>query len=132
MNRLFSIIIAFGIFIIAWNSRKFIGNNYLLFLGISYLFVALLDLMHTLSYQGTNIFSAFPGPDLATQLWISARYMESISILIALFFLNRKLDYRIQFAAYSFITAFILLSIFYLRIFPTSFIEESGLTPSKS
>jgi signal transduction histidine kinase len=129
--ELFSIIIAFGIFIIAWNSRKFIGNNYLLFLGIAYLFVALIDLMHTLAYQGMNIFINFPGPNLATQLWISARYVESISILIALFFLNKRLDYKIQFAAYSFITALILLSIFYLRIFPASFIEGAGLTPFK-
>jgi len=100
-------------------------------LGIAYLFVALIDLMHTLAYQGMNIFINFPGPNLATQLWISARYVESISILIALFFLNKRLDYKIQFAAYSFITALILLSIFYLRIFPASFIEGAGLTPFK-
>lgn len=34
----FAVIIAFGIFMVAWNSRKFIDNNYLLLLGISYFF----------------------------------------------------------------------------------------------
>jgi hypothetical protein len=36
--ELFSIIIACGVFMIAWNSRRFIRNNYLLFIGVSYLF----------------------------------------------------------------------------------------------
>jgi hypothetical protein len=31
-----------GVFAIAWNSRRFLENNYLLFLGIAYLFVGAL------------------------------------------------------------------------------------------
>ena len=34
--ELFAVVIAFGIFMIAWNSRKFIDNNYFLVLGISF------------------------------------------------------------------------------------------------
>jgi len=37
---LFSVVIAGGVFAVAWNSRGFLENNYLLFLGIAYLFVA--------------------------------------------------------------------------------------------
>ncbi|HEY4696093.1 MAG TPA: MASE3 domain-containing protein, partial [Candidatus Hydromicrobium sp.] len=59
--ELFSIIIAFAIFIIAWNSKKFLDNNYLLFVGIAYLFAALLDLFHTLAYRGMGIFTNFTG-----------------------------------------------------------------------
>ncbi len=36
--ELFSIVVAGGIFIITWNSRRFFGNNYLLLIGIDYLF----------------------------------------------------------------------------------------------
>ena len=129
--ELFSISIAITIFIIAWNSKKIIRNNYLLFLGISYIFIALFDLLHTLSYKGMNIFTGFLGSNLATQLWISARYIESISILLALLFITKRFNYKIQLAWYSLITALILLSIFYWKIFPVGYIEGSGLTSFK-
>jgi hypothetical protein len=35
----FSVLIAGGVFAVSWNSRGFSENNYLLFLGIAYLFV---------------------------------------------------------------------------------------------
>lgn len=129
--ELFSIIIAFGVFIIAWNSKKFLDNNYLLFVGISYFFVALLDLFHTLAYRGMGIFINFEGSNLATQLWISARYLESISLLLAIFFITRKLNYKLQFTCYLIVTTLILLSIFYWEIFPVSYVEGSGLTTFK-
>ena len=129
--ELFSIIIAFAIFIIAWNSKKFLDNNYLLFVGIAYLFAALLDLFHTLAYRGMGIFTNFTGSNLATQLWISARYLESISLLLALFFITRKLNYKLQFICYLIVTTLVLLSIFYWKIFPIAYIEETGLTTFK-
>ena len=33
LAEVFSIVIACGIFMVAWNSRQFLDNNYLLFLG---------------------------------------------------------------------------------------------------
>ncbi|MDD2302385.1 MAG: MASE3 domain-containing protein, partial [Eubacteriales bacterium] len=63
--ELFCVVIAFGIFMFAWNSRRFIGNNFLLFLGISYFFVGVFDVAHILAYRGMNIFS-LPGANLAT------------------------------------------------------------------
>jgi len=129
--ELFSIIIAFALFIIAWNSKKFLDNNYLLFVGIAYFFVALLDLFHTLAYKGMSIFTSFTGSNLATQLWISARYLESISLLLALFFITRRLNYKLQFISYLIVMTLILLSIFYWKIFPVSYIEGSGLTSFK-
>ncbi|MCL5071317.1 MAG: histidine kinase [Actinobacteria bacterium] len=129
--ELFSIIIAFGIFIIAWNSKKFLDNNYLLFVGIAYFFIALVDLFHTLSYKGMGIFTNFTGSNLATQLWISARYLESISLLLALFFITRRLNYKIQVICYLIVTILILLFIFYWKTFPVSYIEGMGLTTFK-
>lgn len=126
--ELFSIVITFGIFVIVWNSKKFLYNNYLLFVGIAYFFVAILDLFHTLAYKGMGIFTNFTGADLATQLWISARYLQSISLILALFFITRKLNYKIQFICYLIATTLVLLSIFYWRIFPTTYIEGTGLT----
>ena len=82
--ELFSIIIGFGLFMMTWNSRRFIDNNYLIFIGIAYFFISGIDLIHTLSYRGMDMFTGY-GTNLTTQLWIVARYAESLSLLAAPF-----------------------------------------------
>ncbi len=127
LAELFSILVAFGIFVIAWNSRQFLDNNYFIFIGVAYLFVGGIDLIHTLAYQGMGVFKVY-GSNLATQLWLSARYVESITLLIAPFFIGRKLKVGHLLPVYGLVTALLLMSIFYWGIFPVSFIEGSGLT----
>ena len=129
--EIFNIIITFGIAVFVWNSKKYLDNNYLLFVGIAYFFIALLNLFHTLAYKGMGVFTNFPGANLATQLWISARYLMSISLLLGLVFLRKKLRYKIQSITYLIITILILLSIFYWKTFPVCYIEGSGLTAFK-
>jgi len=130
LAEIFSIIVACGIFMIAWNSRRFLDNNYLLFIGIAYLFIASLELVHTLAYTGMNIFKGYE-TNLATQLWIATRYLESISLLSGLFFFRRKLKAESVFLVYTLATSLLLASIFYWDIFPTCFVEGVGLTPFK-
>jgi signal transduction histidine kinase len=130
LAEVFSIVIAAGIFMVAWNSRRFMDNNYFLFIGIAYLFVAFMDLIHTLAYPGMGVFPGYRS-NLAAQLWISARYIESISLLAAVFFIGRKVKHILSFLIYSLLTIIIFLSIFYWKIFPGCFIEETGLTVFK-
>ena len=77
--ELFSIIIALSIFIVVWNSIRFIDNHYFLFVGIIYLFIGFFDILHTLAYTGMGVFPGY-GSNLATQFWIFTRYLESISL----------------------------------------------------
>jgi len=128
--EIFSIVIAFGVFMIAWNSRRIIDNNFILFVGIAYFFVGWIDLLHTLSYKGMNVFKEF-NTDIASQLWIAGRFMESISLFIAPLFFRKRLKPKIIFAGYFFITICIMSFIFYFRIFPDCFIEGRGLTGFK-
>ena len=80
--ELFSIIIAGGIFVLAWNSRKNIDNSFFLVVGISFIFIGFIDLLHTLAYTGMGIFIGY-GSNLPTQLWIVARYLQAFSFLYA-------------------------------------------------
>lgn len=128
--EVFSILIAWSIFIIAWNTRKTSSNGYLLFLGIAYLFVGGIDLVHTFAYKGMGVFQGYDA-DLPTQLWIAARYMESLSLLAAPFFLRRRVRATGVFAAYAAVTALVFLSLFLWDIFPSCFVEGSGLTAFK-
>jgi hypothetical protein len=128
--EIFSIIIACSIFIVAWNTRHISNNNYLLFLGIIYLFVAILDFTHTLAYKGMNIFVGY-GANLPTQLWIGARYLESISLAISPMFFTRRLNINLTFLVYSGLCTLILTSLFVWPFFPDCFIDGRGLTAFK-
>jgi signal transduction histidine kinase len=125
--ELFSIIVAGSIFMIVWNARSYLDNDYFLFIGIAYFFTGIIDLLHTLAYHGMGVF-ATTGSNLATQLWVAGRYLQSITLLIAPLFCSRKLKIRFQILIYSIITSLLLTSIFYWRIFPVCYVEGSGLT----
>lgn len=131
LAEIFSIVVAFSLFTITWNARHYIRNPYLLFIGIAYLFIGLIDLLHTLAYKGMPIFTDYDY--YANQLWIGARYMESATLLAAFGFLHaekRPGAYR-WFAVYTGATALLVTSIFIWKIFPECFVEGQGLTPFK-
>ncbi len=127
----FSVIIACGIFMVAWNSRHYTQNQYLLFIGIAYLFIGILDLAHTFSYEGMALLPSFEA-NAPTQLWIAARYLESLTLLIAPLMLRRRIRPGVIIAIYSGIVLLVLLSIFDWRIFPDCYLAGAGgLTPFK-
>jgi PAS domain S-box-containing protein len=130
LAEIFSIVIAGGIFMFAWTSRGLLPNHYLLFLGIAYLFVGSLDLLHTLAYRGMGILQELRAEE-ATQLWIAARYLESLSLLAAPLFFKRLLRPALAMTGFSVLFGLLLGSIFFWDLFPRCFIEETGLTPFK-
>ena len=127
---LFSVVIAGGVFAVAWNSRGFLENNYLLFLGIAYLFVGALDLLHTLAYGGMRVFPGF-GADLPVQLGFAARGLESVSLCLAPLCLGRRLKPYAVFAGYVLVFAVITLMIFVWPIFPLREAAGPGLAALK-
>jgi signal transduction histidine kinase len=130
LAEIFSIVIACAIFMFAWNTRHFLQNNYLLFIGIAYLFVAGVDLFHTLAYKGMRVFAG-DDANLPTQLWIAARYLQSISLLIAPLLLRQKLNPYYVFIGYAATVGLLLGAVFYWHVFPDCYIEGVGLTPFK-
>nr|TES95071.1 MAG: PAS domain S-box protein [Candidatus Lokiarchaeota archaeon] len=124
-----SIVISGGIFFIGWNSRKYMNNSFFLIVGTSFLFISVIDLLHTLSYSGMNIFLDYDA-NLPTQLWIVARYWQSLSYLLASLAINKKVN-----ASYLMSSSIIIISILFYTIFtglfPTCFVEDVGLTPFK-
>jgi PAS domain S-box-containing protein len=130
LAEIFSIIVAFSIFIISWNSRRYIDNNYFLFIGIAFLFIGLMDLAHTIAYPGMAIIPE-ASTNTAAQLWISARYMQGLSLLIAPLLIGRGLRFNLLLPGYGLIVLLLWASIFYWQNFPVCFIEGVGLTPFK-
>ncbi|HEX9113764.1 MAG TPA: MASE3 domain-containing protein [Nitrospirota bacterium] len=127
--ELFNVLTAFVIFILAWHTRRIQDNRFLLFIGISSLSSGALDLAHALSYKGMGIFTGYSA-DLPTQLWIAFRYVASLSFLAAPFFLKRAFPAGKVLGAYGLLTVVLLFAIF-SGLFPSCFIEGSGLTTFK-
>ena len=130
LAEVFSIVIACGIFMVAWNARDFLHSHFLLFLGIAYLFVGGIDLLHSLAFKGMDVFKGYDA-NLPTQLWISARYMQAFSLLLAACFIRRTFRPPWVFLGYIMATGLLLTSIFTWQVFPDCFVEGVGLTPFK-
>ncbi|MCI5131777.1 MAG: GAF domain-containing protein [Candidatus Electrothrix sp. EH2] len=121
LAELFSIILIASIFLFTWNTRRFQKNHYFLFLGIAYLFIGSVDFVHSLIYkEDIDIFQGITENSSAVQLWIAARYIESISLLLAFFFLQKKLNEYLLILTYLSLVALLFHSVF-SQSFPIEF-----------
>ncbi|HET8827853.1 MAG TPA: MASE3 domain-containing protein [Pelobium sp.] len=129
--ELSSIVVAFTVFVITWNAKKVLENQYLYFVGIAYLFIGCLDLLHTLTFSGINLLTN----DIfyANQFWIATRGLETLTLFAGFCFLKskRKINADLLFLGYLLVTVLITLSIMYWHIFPTCYVAGKGQTDFK-
>ncbi len=116
-----SIVISGGIFFIGWNSRKYMNSSFFLIVGTSFLFISVIDLLHLLSFSEMNIFVDYD-TNLPSQLWIAARYWQSLSYILASLAINKKVNASYLMASGVVIISVLFITIF-LGIFPTCYIE---------
>jgi diguanylate cyclase (GGDEF)-like protein len=133
LTEIFSCTIAFTLFLIMWNSIKYVEHHYFLIVGIAYFFVGIIDLLHAMTFKGINM---IPGTVVyTTQLWIAARTMEAAALLsaplIGMIKPSVKLPKQRIFLFFSVTTGLIFLSIFKWEIFPVCFDNTYGLTDFK-
>jgi signal transduction histidine kinase len=139
--EMFSIVIAAGVFLVTWNSRDRMDSDFFVVVGIAYAFVAALDAVHMLAYSGMGVFPD-RGANLATQFWLAARYLESVSLALGATFAGggavndrlslseRDRDVALLVVAYGSATA-ALVGAISLGAFPDAYLEGSGLTRFK-
>jgi PAS domain S-box-containing protein len=124
------ILVALMIFTIVINTNGFYKAASTSIVGISFGVVALIDGLHTLAYKGMGVFIGY-GADLPTQMWIISRYINSISIFLALILFSKTIKFKNLLAGYGLVCIILFFTIFKLDIFPSCFIEGTGLTPFK-
>lgn len=125
-----NVVVSAGLFMLVWNARKILHNNYFLFVSIVSFLVGIVNFLHLLSYRGMPFFQSY-GLTVSSQLWIVERALLSISLLVAFFFINRRLNEYLILFIYSLITSVLLATIFVWRVFPVTYIAGIGLTPFK-
>ncbi len=120
--------IVFGaVFLLVWNARKVLENGFLICVGMASLPVAVLDWLHSMAYWGMPIFQSY-GKNLATQLWVEARFIQATSVLVGLAFLLRPKPNAVIILVLWCVLASILVTLSFTGIFPVCFVEGSGLT----
>jgi len=131
ITEVFSIVISASVFMISWNSRGYPGARPFVILGIGFLFVAFIDLIHTLSYKGMGVLP--DGQDYATKLWVAGRAVQVLATLVFAILLRLRRTVRsvLVFGFFAAVTAALLLMIFTWQVFPLCLVEGRGVTPFK-
>lgn len=128
--EMFSVFVACGIFVVAWHTRELSSNSYILLLGFGYLSAGMLDLLHTLSYSGMGVLPVATA-NVPTQLWIQARSVEALCLLLAPLAIRRRIHVSIPLLVCVCSTVGPLWITFATNLFPACYIEGEGLTPFK-
>ncbi len=131
MTEVISIAVAWAVFMLVWNARRFINNDALLLLGSAFLFIGFIDLLHALALLQRDIFFDAQDADLPTQLWLAGRYMEGLAMLLFALVLGRTFRPFIGLLFWAGLALFLLTAIFYWRVFPVTYVDGEGLTPFK-
>jgi hypothetical protein len=84
LAEFFAIFVALSIAFVAYFTYPYTKNNYLLFLGLGYFWIGLLDLMHSMSFPGMQLFQV-EGANTTLTIWVLTRLLEALILLIAPF-----------------------------------------------
>ena len=128
LAEMFSVVASCGVFMLTWNARKFIDNNYFIFLGIACLYVGVIDCFHAILFGGGF------NPEWDTHsigLWFSARFVMSVALIIAPIFVSRRLHPGFVFLGFTALST-VLVTLIWTGVFPVFYISGMGFTPAES
>ena len=130
LSELFAIGIATLMFVVAWHTFPFSRSNFLMFLGVGYFWVGMLDVFHTLIYPDMHIYDETIKGTPSAQVWIIARFLEASILLTAPLFLTKSFNRGLAFIAFAIFSA-IGYKLVLTGNFPHAFTPETGLTDFK-
>lgn len=134
--ELASLAVSIAIFSLVWNARRNVKDAFLVAIGFSFLFTAILDALFTFSLIDSSVFRDLTF-NSAVQIWIAARYLQCITLLVAFLLIGRtlsnegKYDTALLALPYAAITGTLLFTILISHLFPTCDIAFGGYTVFK-
>ncbi|MBF0193456.1 MAG: response regulator [Magnetococcales bacterium] len=128
LAELFSVVVGILMLVIALNTRNFAKNDFLVYLGIGYFWIAVLDTFHTFTVKGIPFFE-ITNAEITLHLWIYARFFQALLILTALLFLKRKLNVQKMLYGGAVVTAVTVWASFELT--QPVMLDAGGLTAFK-
>ena len=131
-----SIVIAALVFAVSWNSRgKELPSNIIL-IGCAFLYVALIDFSHTLSFAGMPDYVTQSSAEKAINFWLFARAVAAVALLAGIILPWRP--FASPATRYLPLTLFLVLAaatnwllLFHPDAIPHTFVPGTGLTALK-
>mgnify|MGYP000400239218 CR=1 FL=1 len=129
LAELFAIYVAISIGIISINTFSLTENRLILFLGMGYIWIGVLDLLHTLTMPNMGMFE-IQGINTTATIWVLSRLFEASILLSAIFLKETKYNLFQLTLFFFFVTASIVYTAFYTPMH--LFVEGLGLTALKN
>ncbi|NTV78883.1 MAG: GGDEF domain-containing protein, partial [Clostridiales bacterium] len=130
MIEVLSLTLSIMMFLTATTTYKYSKSNFVLFVGISLLFVAILDAMHLMTYPGLGVFD-ITNVNVTAQFWTAARIVQILSLALASFFLNHSFSKYLIYWIYSIVTMGLIAVIMLYPLFPICYAKKTGFTNIK-
>lgn len=130
LAEMFSIIVAGTALVVATTSSAFTRNQFTTFIAVAIGWSAGIDLVHVLVFKGMHIVSDVTSANPATQLWVAARGMQAVALVIAPLMLARSVSVWTLHLVFGLCSALCLWSIL-AGYFPVAYIEGQGLSDFK-
>ncbi|WP_338470593.1 MASE3 domain-containing protein [Niallia sp. XMNu-256] len=133
--ELVAISIAFAIALQGWMYFTYTMSRYRLFIGALFFSIALIDILHVLSYNGMPYFIMENSVERPTYFWLVSRYLLAVGLFIILMQKDRAIER--QYRSYVFLLSFLSVLVVAFLVYrwgdllPVLVIEGSGVTPLK-
>ena len=128
LAELFSIFVGLLMLVVVLNTQHFAKNDFLIYLGIGYFSISLIDAMHAFTVKGMPFFNIING-EITLHFWINGRLFEATLLLTSSIFLTRKLPIKLTVIVSIFLVSIICWASFQLTQ-PIMFVD-GGLSNFK-
>jgi signal transduction histidine kinase/DNA-binding NarL/FixJ family response regulator len=129
LAELFTVVIGISLYLIAVQTFTFTNNRYLLIVAVGFFWSSVIDIFHTLTYEGMGRASDYP-PDTPPLLWMCARTLQVIAFIVAPLWARRTWPAKYAFAVFG-VFGLVMTAAVFKGLMPVAWIAGQGLTPFK-
>jgi signal transduction histidine kinase/DNA-binding response OmpR family regulator len=129
LAELFTVVIGISLYLVAVQTFTFTSNRYLLIVAVGFFWSSVIDIFHTLTYEGMGHASSYP-PDTPPLLWMCARSLQVVAFLVAPLWARTTWSSKYAFAGFG-LSGMIMTVAVFEGLLPVAWIAGSGLTPFK-
>ncbi|MEY4591632.1 MAG: hypothetical protein RIR18_527, partial [Pseudomonadota bacterium] len=129
LAELFSVVIGVSLYLVAQRTFSFTRNSFLLCIAMGYFWSSLIDIFHTLTYEGMVLGSTLPR-DTPPLLWMCARSVEMAALFLAPRYLAGRPPERWLFPGFGLLSV-TLVALVFAGVFPVAWDPVNGLSAFK-